>query len=84
MYGRAYYLVRKKWPEMYSFYPPSISSVSTFLKLIASWTFVPFLDAISKAKMLNTHPNGFEILTILIINISNRIGITVEWWSNRK
>ncbi len=83
MYGRAHYLVRKKWPEMYSHYPLSITSLSAFSKLIASWTIIPFLDAITKAKKLNTQPNGFEILTMAIINYSNRIGTTIEWWFNK-
>ena len=44
---------------------------------------IPFLDAKNKAKRLNAHPNGFEILMMGIINISNRIGTTVEWCSNK-
>ena len=83
MYGRAHYLVRKKWPKMYSHYPLRISSVSTLIKLIASWTLIPFLDAATKAKKLNNYINGFEIIIISIINISNRMGTTVEWWLDK-
>ena len=32
MYGRAYYLVRKKWPEMYSHYPHKITSIPKIFK----------------------------------------------------
>ena len=80
MYGRAHYLVRKKWPKMYSHYPLRITSIATFSKLFASWTLIPFLDAMTKAKKLNAQSNGFEILIIFIINIFNRVGTTVEWW----
>lgn len=83
MYGKAHYLVRKKWPEMYSHYPLRITSIATLSKLIASWTLIPFLDAITKSKKLKTIPNGFEILIIFIINISNRFGTTIEWWFNK-
>ena len=83
MYGRAHYLVRKKWPEMYSHYPLRITSIETFSKLIASWTLIPFLDAITKSKKLKTRPNGFEILIMVIINLSNRMGTTIEWWLNK-
>ncbi len=83
MYGRAHYLVRKKWPDMYSHYPLRITSIATFSKLIASWTFIPLIDAITKSKKLRTKPNGFEILVIVIINISNRMGTTIEWWFNK-
>ena len=33
MYGRAYYLVRQKWPEMYCVYPHRISQFRDFLRL---------------------------------------------------
>lgn len=33
MYGRAYYLVRRKWPAMYCVYPHHISSLKDILKL---------------------------------------------------
>ena len=69
---------------MYSHYPLRVTSLATLFKLIASWTLIPFLDAITKSKKLKTEPNGFEILIILvIINISNRMGTTIEWWFNK-
>src|SRR5258706_2328355 len=34
MYGRAYYLVRRKWPEMYCVYPREISRWKDLVKLI--------------------------------------------------
>jgi len=37
MYGRAHYLVRKKWPEMYSHYPLVIHSLWHVIKWISSW-----------------------------------------------
>ncbi len=46
MYGRAYYLVRRKWPMMYSVYPHSFSSPKDFLKainFIAALFYQPFL-----------------------------------------
>lgn len=33
MYGRAYYLVRAKWPEMYSIYPHGLKNLHDFTKL---------------------------------------------------
>ena len=78
MYGRAHYLLRSKWPNMYSHYPIKVSSFKLILKWIASWTVIPFLDANSKAKRLNKMRNGFEILIILLINLSNRIGSSYQ------
>lgn len=34
MYGRAYYLVRRRWPDMYCVYPHRINQVRDLLKLV--------------------------------------------------
>lgn len=49
MYGRAYYLVRCKWPAMYCVYPHRVTKVKDILKIINflfSIFYQPFLDAI--------------------------------------
>tara|TARA_Y100001970_G_scaffold76719_1_gene97408 strand:+ start:9216 stop:10175 length:960 start_codon:yes stop_codon:yes gene_type:complete len=74
MYGKAHYLVRNKWNNMYSHYPMKIDSIRKIIKWIASWTFIPFIDAIKKARHVERYNNGFEVLTIFMINISNRVG----------
>ncbi len=54
MYGRAYYLVRKKWTNMYCVYPHGISSVRDILKLgffFVAIVYEPFKYA---AKMSST------------------------------
>ena len=78
MYGRAHYLVRLKWPEMYSHYPMKISSLRSFMKWIASWILTPILDAKLKANRLNKMQNGFDILVLLLVNLSNRIGTAYQ------
>ena len=48
MYGRAYYLVRRKWPEMYCVYPHQLRRPKDFLKAInfvGSLLYQPFLSA---------------------------------------
>lgn len=47
MYGRAYYLVRKKWPEMYCIYPHRLGGLRDLLKAgnaVAGILYQPFLD----------------------------------------
>jgi glycosyltransferase involved in cell wall biosynthesis len=78
MYGRAHYLVRKKWPEMYSHYPIKISSIKQFIKWIISWTWIPFYDATQKAKRMNQALNGFDVLVLFLVNLSNRLGSAVQ------
>ena len=74
MYGRAHYIVRSKWPNMYSHYPIKISSIKMSIKCTASWTVIPLMDAIIKAKRFNQMTNGFEILILFLVNLSNRVG----------
>ena len=78
MYGRAHYLVRKKWPEMYSHYPLKISSIKSLLKWIASWSWTPFNDAVQKSFQLTSKINGFDILVFLFVNLSNRVGTAMQ------
>jgi glycosyltransferase involved in cell wall biosynthesis len=78
MYGRAHYLVRKKWSEMYSHYPLKISSIKSFLKWFASWSWIPLNDAVQKSSQLTSKMNGFDILVFFFINLSNRLGSAIQ------
>jgi len=78
MYGRAHYLVRKKWPDMYSHYPLKISSIKLLLKWFASWSWTPLNDAVKKSSQLTSKMNGFDILVFLIVNLSNRVGTAMQ------
>ena len=78
MYGRAHFLVRKKWPLMYSHYPLNIDSLFSFFKWIASWIWTPWIDAVKKSRRMNTQPNGFDVLTIGLVNMANRVGSSLE------
>ena len=78
MYGRAHYLVRRKWPTMYSHYPLKISSIKSLLKWIASWSWTPFNDAVQKSSQLAPKMNGFDILVFLFVNLSNRVGTAMQ------
>ena len=78
MYGRAHYLVRKKWPEMYSHYPLKISSIKLLLKWYASWSWIPLNDAVQKSSQLTSKMNGFDILVFLFVNLSNRVGTAMQ------
>ena len=78
MYGRAHYLVRNKWPDMYSHYPLKISSIKSLLKWFASWGWTPFNDAVQKSSQLTSQINGFDIWVFLFVNLSNRVGTAMQ------
>ena len=78
MYGRAHFLVRSKWPDMYSPYPLKLNSTYSILKWIASWIWFPWVDAYHKAKNMKNEINGFDCLVLGLVNIGNRIGIAIQ------
>ena len=56
MYGRAYYLVRRKWPEMYCVYPHQVKRLRDIVKglnFLAAIFYQPFLSA-------RPLPNGLD------------------------
>ncbi len=58
MYGRAYYRVRKKWPNMYSAYPRHIKSVKMLIKAMYL-PFLPWHHAWLKVKALHSFKDKF-------------------------
>ena len=60
MYGRAYYLVRRKWPDMYCVYPHQVTKLKDVLKMInfvARIFYQPLLQAV-KIKPWYGWPSG--------------------------
>ena len=82
MYGRAYYLVREKWPDMYSLYPSKIDSIFSIFKWFASWLWFPLIDAYHKSCRMKGITNGFELIIFYLINLSNRVGIFIQKLNN--
>ena len=64
MYGRAYYLVRKKWPDLYCIYPHHFRKLKDFLKagnFFAALLYEPFL-AVRKIPRWNVRLAALPIL----------------------
>jgi len=67
MYGRAYYLVRRKWPEMYCVYPHGIRRLRDLLKL--GYFFVAAVyEPLCVAWRLVGWPDRLLAMPILIAN----------------
>jgi len=79
MYGRAYYLVRCKWPDMYCIYPHKVRRLKDILKTInflAEAVYQPILVS----SRLNTWPDRLLALPILIVNqVAWRCGIIIQY-----
>lgn len=84
MYGRAYYLVRKKWPAMYCVYPHGITkpwdvvkSINFFVSLI----YQPFISASRLPKL------GDRILALPLLFLSGlywKTGMIVQMFKRKK
>lgn len=83
MYGRAYYRVRKKWPDMYCAYPRHFRSPKMWLKGIY-YLLSPWIYGTQKARLL---PTPFEKLLgyfiILTISYYTIYGTFKQWYIDR-
>ncbi len=66
MYGRAYYLVRKKWPDMYCVYPHGFRRPKDFLKAV-NFIFSAFYQPFLSLCRLSNWKDGFLSLPLLFI-----------------
>ncbi len=67
MYGRAYYMVRRKWPEMYCVYPHGFKRARDFLKVIHFFVAIIYQPVLDTGK-LRTWSDRIKALPILIVN----------------
>lgn len=78
MYGRAYYLVRSKWPEMYCVYPHSLQRPRDILKavnFIAAIFYEPFQ---ALERMDRTSGRAFAYSILLANQVAWRSGMVRE------
>lgn len=65
MYGRAYLLVRRKWPDMYCCYPHKIDSAKNLAKALF-FCVVPFVDQAYKLKFVKGFRNKVIAYPIMV------------------
>lgn len=67
MYGRAYYLVRSKWPEMYCVYPHQLRQPKAFLKAV-NFVAAPFYEPLQYAWRLGRIVDRVAAYPVLLAN----------------
>jgi GT2 family glycosyltransferase len=78
MYGRAYYLVRHKWPEMYCVYPREIKRFKDLLKMMyfmVSTLFEPFFSAM---KMQTWVDRILALPVVYVLHFAWKSGMIVQ------
>ncbi len=67
MYGRAYFLVRRKWPDLYCVYPHRLNSIRSYLKLVHFGVSTVYQPAQTAMKLSNWR-DRIRAIPILIAN----------------
>jgi GT2 family glycosyltransferase len=83
MYGRAYYLVRRKWREMYCIYPHGIHTLRDLLKalnFVAALLYQPFLSA---ARLTRPPDRLLALPYLFAAGVSWRWGMLEQAWFRR-
>lgn len=83
MYGRAYYLVRRKWLDMYCVYPHALQKPKDLLKLanfVAATFYEPFIYA---PRLARVQDRVFAIPVLLLNGLGWRAGMIVQRFRER-
>ena len=84
MYGRAYLLVRRKWPDMYCCYPHRIDGVRSLLKG-CHFCIVPFIDQAHKLKHVKGIFNKIIAYPIMVcLGYNWHRGVLTQYFIERK
>jgi glycosyltransferase involved in cell wall biosynthesis len=84
MYGRAYYLVRSKWPEMYSVYPRTVQTFKGVLKAVY-FPLSPVHNAFLRVKRVNGFFNRLAaFVPLLVVGYFWMAGLLVQRFVKRK
>lgn len=78
MYGRAYYLVRRKWPDMYCIYPHGFRRPKDFVKAVHTLA-LPFYQPFLSARHLSNWMDRLRALPILFaVGLAWEYGMLVQ------
>jgi len=86
MYGRAYYLVRSKWKDMYCVYPHGIRSIKDILKVINFFVAPIYQPILSAARMPLWTDKIVSVPLLILADLSWKSGMIIQrfWFSNKK
>lgn len=80
MYGRAYYLVRRKWPEMYCIYPHHFRRARDYLKALNAVAAILY-EPLLAARHLPRWSDKIRALPLLIANqLAWKGGMVYQKW----
>lgn len=83
MYGRAYYLVRRKWPEMYSIYPREFRRPKDLLKAVNFIAGIFYEPAILAPRVAGATGKLAALPVLLVNGFAWRGGMIRQFWMER-
>lgn len=84
MYGRAYYLVRQKWPEMYCAYPHGIRRPRDFFKLAYFLGSAAFLPLVSALRMSTVSDRLCAVPVLMATQAAWKVGVLSQRLEGRR
>jgi GT2 family glycosyltransferase len=84
MYGRAYYLVRRKWPEMYCIYPRQFRRPKDFLKAINVVAMLFYQPVLSSLKLPSPISRLGAIPLLFLAGIAWEGGVAIQAYEESK
>lgn len=80
MYGRAYYLVRRKWSEMYCVYPHEFKRIKDILKAIYFLGNICYLPFLSAWRMPNWVDKILAVPILVTTELAWKSGVVWQKW----
>lgn len=81
MYGRAYYLVRHKWPEMYCVYPHHFRRLKDYLKAMNFFAAIVYQPILMSRKLSHWQDSLKALPFLFILQLAWKGGMIVQKFS---
>jgi GT2 family glycosyltransferase len=78
MYGRAYYLVRRKWPDMYCVYPHGLKKPKDWLKAMNFFASLLYQPLLSMNKIPKWNDRFAALPLLFLLGAAWKTGMAVE------
>lgn len=83
-YGRGYYMLRKKWKDMYCIYPHELRNLKDWLKLV-NFLVYPFYEPLMKAASMERIQDKLAAAPVEFVNqFIARSGLLAEFYREKK
>jgi len=80
MYGRAYYRVRRKWPDMHSVYPHGLRKPKDAIKLLNFFAGILYVPLMLSVRMPRLHWKPLAFVLLVVQDLAWKGGMLQQAW----